>query len=87
MTTIGLGDQVPDHPNFSLMAFIFFITGLALVSMCANVMHARMEAKYMAALQLVEQQAIDERLGECVNQSESPCRPRTDLGHARTTAP
>jgi len=40
---------------------MLFIIGLALVSMCVNNLHANMEARYLAALQLVEQQAAEEQ--------------------------
>lgn len=45
-TTIGL----------ILVFFIFFIVGLSLVSMCVTIMQMQVENKYMAALQLIEEE-------------------------------
>lgn len=60
LSTIGLGDVLPDNPHFTSATFGLFIVGLALVSMCINVMQAKVEAKYMAALELIEEAYLDD---------------------------
>lgn len=50
LSTIGLGDIVPDHPKFTLLGFAFFIIGLALVSFCINVLQAKVQLTYEEAL-------------------------------------
>lgn len=36
--------------------YIFFIVGLAMVSMCVSLLQIRMENKYMAALQMIDEE-------------------------------
>jgi hypothetical protein len=38
--------------------FLFFIVGLSLVSMCVSIVQTRVEERYMAALQLIDEEAI-----------------------------
>ncbi|KAH7712731.1 Twik (KCNK-like) family of potassium channelsalpha subunit 21 [Aphelenchoides avenae] len=56
MSTIGLGDEMPEHPHFAVCFYIFFIVGLAMVSMCVSLLQIRMENKYMAALQMIDEE-------------------------------
>ncbi|KAI6239088.1 Twk-22 [Aphelenchoides fujianensis] len=44
------------HPHYSVGFFVFFIAGLALLSMCLELMKLRAENKYMQALQLIDDQ-------------------------------
>uniref|UniRef100_T1IHU7 Potassium channel domain-containing protein n=1 Tax=Strigamia maritima TaxID=126957 RepID=T1IHU7_STRMM len=37
LTTIGFGDMVPDNPTYLIITFIYLLFGLALTSMCINV--------------------------------------------------
>uniref|UniRef100_T1JLU0 Potassium channel domain-containing protein n=1 Tax=Strigamia maritima TaxID=126957 RepID=T1JLU0_STRMM len=37
LTTIGFGDMVPNNPTYLLITFIYLLFGLALTSMCINV--------------------------------------------------
>uniref|UniRef100_A0A914VTZ5 Potassium channel domain-containing protein n=2 Tax=Plectus sambesii TaxID=2011161 RepID=A0A914VTZ5_9BILA len=57
LSTVGLGDEMPAHPHYACGFFLFFLVGLALVSMCAALMQMRYEARYMAALQLIDEEA------------------------------
>ncbi|CAJ0945169.1 unnamed protein product, partial [Mesorhabditis belari] len=59
LTTVGLGDVMPQHPRFASALFLAFIIGLALVSMCVSLMHQRVENRYMAALQLIDQEHLE----------------------------
>ncbi|KAI6177362.1 Twk-22 [Aphelenchoides bicaudatus] len=56
ISTIGFGDEMPDHPRYAICFFIFFIIGLSLGSMCITIMQMRVENKYMQALQLIDDQ-------------------------------
>lgn len=56
LSTIGLGDEVPQQPHYACIFFVFFVIGLALVSMCVSIMQARVENKYMAALMLIDEE-------------------------------
>lgn len=50
LTTIGLGDVVPDHPGYMVMTFGFVIVGLSLVSMSINVVQQKLEELYLQLL-------------------------------------
>lgn len=56
LSTIGLGDEIPQQPHYACLFFIFFVVGLALVSMCISIMQVRVENKYMAALMLIDEE-------------------------------
>ncbi|KAM3726946.1 TWiK family of potassium channels protein [Dirofilaria immitis] len=55
LTTVGLGDEMPDHPHFACVFFIFFIVGLALVSMCISSVQMEFEMKFMKAINLIDE--------------------------------
>ncbi|UYV71700.1 hypothetical protein LAZ67_9000077 [Cordylochernes scorpioides] len=42
MSTIGFGDFVPEHPMFMMATFIYLLFGLALTSMCINVVQEKL---------------------------------------------
>ncbi|KAJ1347082.1 hypothetical protein KIN20_002041 [Parelaphostrongylus tenuis] len=48
LSTIGLGDITPTQPKYLLMLFIYIIVGLSLVSMCINLIQAKLERTYDA---------------------------------------
>ncbi|XP_003376084.1 Ion channel family protein [Trichinella spiralis] len=50
LSTIGFGDVVPESTGITLLGFPIFIIGLALVSVCINVIQARVELSYKLTL-------------------------------------
>lgn len=53
MSTIGFGDYVPNHPMFMMATFIYLLFGLALTSMCINVVQEKLSAIFeMAKLRI-----------------------------------
>lgn len=53
MSTIGFGDYVPDHPMYMMATFIYLLFGLALTSMCINVVQEKLSATFeMAKLRI-----------------------------------
>ncbi|GMT36837.1 hypothetical protein PFISCL1PPCAC_28134, partial [Pristionchus fissidentatus] len=56
LSTVGLGDEMPNHPKRACAFFLFFIVGLALVSMCISILQVKVENQYMAALKLIDQE-------------------------------
>uniref|UniRef100_A0A915L3P6 Potassium channel domain-containing protein n=1 Tax=Romanomermis culicivorax TaxID=13658 RepID=A0A915L3P6_ROMCU len=46
LTTIGLGDIIPQEPKILLMMFMLIIIGLSLVSMCINLIQSHLEQSY-----------------------------------------
>ncbi|XP_063697234.1 potassium channel subfamily K member 18-like [Culicoides brevitarsis] len=49
MSTIGFGDLVPDHPMFMMASIIYLIFGLALTSMCVNVVQIKLSDTFRMA--------------------------------------
>ena len=49
MSTIGFGDYVPSNQNLMLAAFIYLLFGLALTSMCINVVQIKLSATFQRA--------------------------------------
>ncbi|XP_054715038.1 TWiK family of potassium channels protein 9-like [Uloborus diversus] len=49
MSTIGFGDYVPDHPMYMMATFIYLLFGLALTSMCINVVQEKLSAIFQMA--------------------------------------
>lgn len=49
MSTIGFGDLVPDHPMFMMASIIYLIFGLALTSMCINVVQIKISDTFRMA--------------------------------------
>lgn len=66
MSTIGFGDYVPQHPIYMMMSIIYLVFGLALTSMCINVVQVKLSDSFRHAtakigatigLSLVEEEA------------------------------
>uniref|UniRef100_A0A915KW45 Potassium channel domain-containing protein n=1 Tax=Romanomermis culicivorax TaxID=13658 RepID=A0A915KW45_ROMCU len=55
-TTIGLGDVVPNHPRFALLAFIFVLIGLSVVSMNLNVIQGKVELLFDSLMKSIDAQ-------------------------------
>lgn len=54
-STIGLGDVVPSKPEFMILALGVMFVGLAMITVCFNVIQEKMEQLYMKMLRkLVE---------------------------------
>ncbi|XP_041985174.1 TWiK family of potassium channels protein 7 isoform X2 [Aricia agestis] len=49
MSTIGLGDLVPDHPMFMMASILYLVFGLALTSMCINVVQVKLSDTFRQA--------------------------------------
>lgn len=49
MSTIGLGDLVPDHPMFMMASILYLVFGLALTSMCINVVQVKLSNTFKQA--------------------------------------
>ncbi|XP_045455464.1 uncharacterized protein LOC123665164 [Melitaea cinxia] len=49
MSTIGLGDLVPDHPMFMMASILYLVFGLALTSMCINVVQVKLSDTFKQA--------------------------------------
>lgn len=49
MSTIGFGDYVPQHPIYMMMSIIYLVFGLALTSMCINVVQVKLSDSFRQA--------------------------------------
>ncbi|CAK9298887.1 unnamed protein product [Gordionus sp. m RMFG-2023] len=54
ISTIGLGDVVPDNPFNMLIAAIYIFIGLSLTSMCINVFQAYFRSRYNRAAEKIK---------------------------------
>lgn len=49
MSTIGFGDYVPNHPMFMMASIVYLVFGLALTSMCINVVQLKLSDTFRNA--------------------------------------
>ncbi|XP_071445310.1 TWiK family of potassium channels protein 12-like [Hetaerina americana] len=49
MSTIGFGDYVPQHPMYMMASIIYLVFGLALTSMCINVVQEKLSDSFRQA--------------------------------------
>lgn len=60
MSTIGFGDLVPQQPKRMIGTFIYLLFGLALTSMCINVVQEKIHASFLRAkMQIGEKMGFD----------------------------
>lgn len=87
MSTIGFGDLVPRHPIFMMMSIIYLVFGLALTSMCINVIQAKLSDHFRHAsakigatigLSLAEEEAARQSAAQT---------PQVELGTVEVTVP
>lgn len=76
MSTIGFGDFVPDHPMYMMATFIYLLFGLALTSMCINVIQEKLSATFeMAKLRIGTTIGLDASIlmeAEVFDKSDTP---------------
>ncbi|KAF7382296.1 hypothetical protein HZH68_015215 [Vespula germanica] len=53
MSTIGFGDYVPKHPMYMMCSIIYLVFGLALTSMCINVVQVMLSDSFKQASQKI----------------------------------
>ncbi|XP_071865999.1 uncharacterized protein [Bombus fervidus] len=53
MSTIGFGDYVPKHPIYMMCSIIYLVFGLALTSMCINVVQVMLSDSFKQASQKI----------------------------------
>ncbi|XP_011861173.1 PREDICTED: uncharacterized protein LOC105558203 isoform X2 [Vollenhovia emeryi] len=53
MSTIGFGDYVPKHPIFMMCSIVYLVFGLALTSMCINVVQVMLSDSFKQASQKI----------------------------------
>ena len=82
MSTIGFGDLIPDHPKIMISTFIYLIFGLALTSMCINVIQEKLSSTFQRA-----KMTIGETIGLDVDQIMSEDEAGEDKSQSSTLKP
>lgn len=81
MSTIGFGDFVPKHPIFMMASILYLIFGLALTSMCINVVQVKLSDSFRQAsakisatigLSLAEAEAEEEAQRQSLSSGQTP---------------
>lgn len=72
MSTIGFGVYVPNHPMIMMASIIYLVFGLALTSMCINVVQLKLSDSFrQASSKIRETIGLAEEIGS--SQNETPC--------------
>lgn len=83
MSTIGFGDYVPNHPIFMMCSIIYLVFGLALTSMCINVVQLKLSDSFRQASSKIRETIGLADAASSVN--ETPCP--ADLKSAAIESP
>lgn len=90
ISTIGFGDFVPQHPIYMMCSIIYLIFGLALTSMCINVVQLKLSDSFRQAsakigatigLQMAEAASLQQ------SQSQSHVQTPVELNTVHTSTP
>lgn len=73
MSTIGFGDYVPNHPMFMMASIVYLVFGLALTSMCINVVQLKLSDSFRQASSKIRETIGLNDAGSSLN--ETPCPP------------
>lgn len=73
MSTIGFGDYVPKHPIFMMASIVYLVFGLALTSMCINVVQLKLSDSFRQASSKIRETIGLNDANSSLN--ETPCPP------------
>jgi len=73
ISTIGFGDFVPKHPIYMMVSIIYLIFGLALTSMCINVVQLKLSDHFRQASTKI----IGAQIAEAASASQSGSAPQS----------
>lgn len=74
MSTIGFGDFVPNHPMFMMCSIVYLVFGMALTSMCINVVQVKLSDSFRQA-----SAKIGATIGLKVSEEDGSLGPMTPL--------
>jgi potassium channel subfamily K member 18 len=80
----GFGDLVPDQPIYMMLSIIYLIFGLALASMCINVVQLKMSEHFKQASSKLLGASIAE--AEAASQAASGTHSPTELQSIHSTS-
>lgn len=80
-TNKGFGDFVPSHPLYMMASIFYLIFGLALTSMCINVVQVKLSDHFKHASSKI----IGLQFAEAASQGSPPHSPQSDLQSVHST--
>lgn len=85
MSTIGFGDYVPNHPIFMMCSIVYLVFGLALTSMCINVVQLKLSDSFRQASSKIRETIGLADGGSSINDM-SPCPDLKSEGNSAAIA-
>uniref|UniRef100_A0A182QQG7 Potassium channel domain-containing protein n=1 Tax=Anopheles farauti TaxID=69004 RepID=A0A182QQG7_9DIPT len=87
ISTIGFGDYVPQHPIYMMCSILYLIFGLALTSMCINVVQLKLSDSFKQASAKIGA-TIGLQMAEAASQhQQSPVHTPIELAAVHTSTP
>uniref|UniRef100_A0A4Y0BPQ5 Potassium channel domain-containing protein n=1 Tax=Anopheles funestus TaxID=62324 RepID=A0A4Y0BPQ5_ANOFN len=87
ISTIGFGDYVPQHPIYMMCSILYLIFGLALTSMCINVVQLKLSDSFRQASAKIGA-TIGLQMAEAASQHQhSPVHTPIELAAVHTSTP
>lgn len=86
MSTIGFGDYVPNHPMFMMASIVYLVFGLALTSMCINVVQLKLSDSFrQASAKIRETIGLSEEAARSSQSGSGPTSPELASVHSDST--
>ncbi|XP_035792725.1 potassium channel subfamily K member 18-like isoform X2 [Anopheles albimanus] len=86
ISTIGFGDFVPQHPIYMMCSILYLIFGLALTSMCINVVQLKLSDSFRQASAKIGA-TIGLQMAEAASLHQSPIHTPIELAAVHTSTP
>ncbi|XP_049539345.1 uncharacterized protein LOC125953682 isoform X2 [Anopheles darlingi] len=86
ISTIGFGDFVPQHPIYMMCSILYLIFGLALTSMCINVVQLKLSDSFRQASAKIGA-TIGLQMAEAASLHHSPVHTPIELAAVHTSTP
>ncbi|XP_050094817.1 potassium channel subfamily K member 18 isoform X3 [Anopheles aquasalis] len=86
ISTIGFGDFVPQHPIYMMCSILYLIFGLALTSMCINVVQLKLSDSFRQASAKIGA-TIGLQMAEAASLQQSPVHTPIELAAVHTSTP
>ncbi|XP_058827427.1 uncharacterized protein LOC131687363 [Topomyia yanbarensis] len=86
ISTIGFGDFVPQHPIYMMCSILYLIFGLALTSMCINVVQLKLSDSFRQASAKIGA-TIGLQMAEAASLQQSQIHTPVELSAVHTTTP
>ncbi|KFB37474.1 hypothetical protein ZHAS_00004712 [Anopheles sinensis] len=88
ISTIGFGDYVPQHPIYMMCSILYLIFGLALTSMCINVVQLKLSDSFrQASAKIGATIGLQMAEAEMASQHHSPVQTPIEMAGVHTSTP